>query len=229
MVDGTPRMINQEGLDLIKSFEKLYLASYLDPVGIWTVGYGHTKTAEPDMVITEGEAVELLHQDLLEFEEAVEDAVQISINDNQFAALVSFTFNLGIGSLWDSTLLKLLNVGDIRGAANEFLKWDKAGGQALLGLTRRRRAERALFLSQPWRNLLDYEEVSVRVLKLSQTRLEGEDVRRLQTALKKLGFNVYPDGVFGKNTDYAVRKFQESKGLIADGIVGGATREALGL
>ena len=126
------------------------LEAYLDAVDVWTIGYGHTKTAEPGMVITEAQAEELLREDLAEFEEAVTEAVEVSINSNQFSALVSFCFNLGAGSLFQSTLLKLLNQGDFQGAADQFPRWDKAGGQALEGLTRRRKAERALFLGQDW-------------------------------------------------------------------------------
>jgi GH24 family phage-related lysozyme (muramidase) len=87
---------------------------------------------------------------LAEFEEAVTEAVEVSINSNQFSALVSFCFNLGADSLFQSTLLKLLNQGDFQGAADQFPRWNKAGGQELEGLTRRRKAERALFLGQDW-------------------------------------------------------------------------------
>ena len=142
--------INSEGVNLIKSFEGMELEAYLDAVDVWTIGYGHTKTAEPGMVITEAQAEELLREDLAEFEEAVTEAVQVSINFNQFSALVSFCFNLGADSLFQSTLLKLLNQGDFQGAADQFPRWNKAGGQELEGLTRRRKAERALFLGQDW-------------------------------------------------------------------------------
>ncbi|MEG4044479.1 lysozyme [Microcoleus sp. Pol17_C1] len=142
--------INQDGLDLIKSFEGLYLDAYLDPVDIWTIGYGHIQGVYEGMTITEVQAEELLRKDLAEFEGYVSKAVQVSINDNQFSALVSFTFNLGAGSLFESTLLKLLNQGDFHGAADQFPRWNKAGGQELPGLTRRRNAERALFLGEDW-------------------------------------------------------------------------------
>jgi GH24 family phage-related lysozyme (muramidase) len=142
--------INQDGLNLIKSFEGLYLDAYIDPVGVWTIGYGHTEGVYEGMTITEAEAEELLRKDLAEFEAAVSEAVQVSLNDNQFSALVSFTFNLGAGSLFESTLLKLLNQGDFQGAADQFPRWNKAGGQELPGLTRRRQAERALFLGEDW-------------------------------------------------------------------------------
>ena len=142
--------ITSEGVKLIKSFEGMELEAYQDAVDVWTIGYGHTKTVEPGMAITEAKAEALLRQDLEEFEEAVTEAVQVSINPNQFSALVSFCFNLGVGSLFQSTLLKLLNQGDFQGAADQFPRWNKAGGQVLEGLTRRRKAERALFLGQDW-------------------------------------------------------------------------------
>ncbi|CAD0231473.1 Lysozyme (fragment) [Planktothrix agardhii] len=142
--------INSEGVNLIKSFEGMELEAYLDAVDVWTIGYGHTKTVEPGMMINEAQAEELLREDLAEFEEAVTEAVQVSINFNQFSALVSFCFNLGADSLFQSTLLKLLNQGDFQGAADQFPRWNKAGGQVLDRLTRRRKAEKALFLSQDW-------------------------------------------------------------------------------
>jgi GH24 family phage-related lysozyme (muramidase) len=142
--------INQDGVNLIKSFEGMELEAYLDAVGVWTIGYGHIQGVYEGMTITEAQAEELLRKDLAEFESAVSEAVQVSINDNQFSALVSFTFNLGAGSLFESTLLKLLNQGDFQGAADQFPRWNKAGGQELPGLTRRRKAERALFLGEDW-------------------------------------------------------------------------------
>lgn len=139
------RQINKAGLDLIKSFEGLRLKAYKDAVGIWTVGYGHTKTATPGMAISEPEAEAMLRNDLAEAQGAVERLVKRPLNDNEYAALVSFVFNLGSGNLSRSTLLRKLNAGDRRGAADQFLVWNKAGGKVLAGLTRRRQAERALF------------------------------------------------------------------------------------
>ena len=110
----------------------------------------HTEGVYEGMTITEAAAEELLRKDLAEFEAAVSEAVQVSLNDNQFSALVSFSFNLGADSLFESTLLKLVNQGDFQGAADQFLRWNKAGGQELPGLTRRRQAERALFLGEDW-------------------------------------------------------------------------------
>ena len=140
------RQINQAGLDLIKRFEGCKLRAYRDPVGIWTIGYGHTKTARPGQQITHQQAEDLLRSDIAEFEQAVESLIDVPLSDNHFAALVSFTFNVGAGALRRSTLRKKLNVCDYAGAAREFLKWDKAGGRVLRGLSRRRYAEMTLFL-----------------------------------------------------------------------------------
>ncbi|MEG4071076.1 lysozyme [Microcoleus sp. Pol14C2] len=142
--------INQDGVNLIKSFEGMELEAYLDAVDVWTIGYGHTQGVYEGMTITEAQAEELLRKDLAEFEGYVSEAVQVSINENQFSALVSFTFNLGPENLFDSTLLKLLNQGDFQGAGDQFPRWNKAGSQELEGLTRRRKAERALFLGEDW-------------------------------------------------------------------------------
>jgi len=139
----------QRGIDLIKHFESLFLKAYQDAVGVWTIGWGHTGLKHNDgtvckgRTITEDEATELLRHDLRSFAERVTKLVKVPLNDDQFSALVSFDFNTG--SLHKSTLLKLLNKGDYAGAAAEFPKWNKAGGQVLRGLTRRRKSEQNLF------------------------------------------------------------------------------------
>lgn len=146
---------NDAGVALIKDFEGLRLAAYPDPAHGWavpTIGYGHTSAAgAPEvtrgMKITAAGADEILRSDLGQYEAAVSKAVKVPLTENQFAALVSFTFNLGAGALRKSTLLKKLNAGDYAGAAAEFAKWNKAGGEVLPGLTRRRAAERDLFLT----------------------------------------------------------------------------------
>jgi len=139
--------INAAGLELIKSFEGLRLNSYLDAVGVWTIGYGHTRTAGPGQSVSFAGATALLREDVATFERAVTQAVRVPITANQYAALVSFAYNVGSGALNSSTLLRRLNAGDTFGAANELLRWNRAGGRVLAGLTRRREAERALFLS----------------------------------------------------------------------------------
>lgn len=148
------RELNSESVDLIKSFEGWYAKAYKDPVGIWTIGYGHTDMAgppkvTPNLTLTREEGEELLRRDLKKYQAGVERLVKVSLNDNQYGALVSFTYNLGEGNLGKSTLLRKLNQGDYVGASKEFAKWDKAEGKVLKGLTRRREAERVLFLKKP--------------------------------------------------------------------------------
>ncbi|GAA5542536.1 MULTISPECIES: lysozyme [Brucella/Ochrobactrum group] len=145
------RRIGQSGLNLIKEFEGLRLEKYKDAVGKWTIGYGHLilPSERFDRPLTELEAEDLLQSDLRKFEGGVIQYVAVSMNQNQFDALVSFAFNLGLANLKGSTLLRLLNHGQYTEAAEQFLRWNKAGGMALPGLTRRRAAERDLFLRAP--------------------------------------------------------------------------------
>ncbi|HEY9619488.1 MAG TPA: lysozyme [Crinalium sp.] len=147
--DTTPegRHINSRGLQLLKSFEGLSLTAYRDVVGVWTIGYGTTAGVKPGMKITQKQAEALLRRDLQRFERAVSNLVKVPLTDNQFAALVSFTYNVGERALATSSLLRVLNQRNYRGAADQFLRWNRAGGRAIAGLTRRRQAERSLFLS----------------------------------------------------------------------------------
>lgn len=141
---------NAAGIALIKGFETLQLEAYPDPGtggAPWTIGYGHTgPEVQPGQVITEAEADALLRADLGAAEQAVADALDgAPVTDDQFAALVSLAFNIGGAALASSTLLRKLQAGDVDGAAEEFERWNHAGGRVLAGLTSRRRAERALF------------------------------------------------------------------------------------
>lgn len=139
---------SQKGINLIKQFEGLSLKVYDDAVGKPTIGYGHTG---PDVfmgqTITASQAETILKADLTKFEKGVAELVKVPLNENQHAALISFSFNLGLGNLKSSTLLRKLNSMDYAGAANEFPRWDKARGKVLAGLTKRRNAEKELFLS----------------------------------------------------------------------------------
>jgi lysozyme len=137
-------------MKLIKSFEGLKLRAYPDPASggaPWTIGFGTTKDVLPGMIITRAQAEALLRRDLSRIEREVNRLVKVEINQNMFDALVSFAHNLGIGSLKRSTLLKKLNQGDLRGAADQLLRWNRARGRTMAGLTRRREAERDLFLA----------------------------------------------------------------------------------
>lgn len=130
---------NQAGLDLIKTFEGLRLNAYQDSVHVWTIGYGHTRDVKPGQTITEAEAQVFLQADLAEAEGAV-NKLGFSFNENQFSALVSFTFNLGVGNL------RKLAARGVAAIPDRILLFNHAGGRTLPGLTRRRQAERALYL-----------------------------------------------------------------------------------
>lgn len=138
---------SQRGIDLIKSFEGCELSAYQDSVGVWTIGYGHTVGVKKGDKITQAQADKMLAEDLAIYEQGVQSMVKRTLTQGQFDALVSFSFNVGLGALGRSTLLRLLNSGDWQAASQQFARRNKAGGRVLPGLTRRREAERALFVS----------------------------------------------------------------------------------
>lgn len=147
------RTVNTAGVNLVMSFEGCKLTPYLDSAGIATIGIGTilypngTKVSLNDPEITQDEAIQYLQYQMDQKASAVETMVSVTLNDNEFAALTSFAYNLGVGALHGSTLLKMLNAGQDRTAVgDQFLLWNKAGGKEIPGLTRRRQAERALFL-----------------------------------------------------------------------------------
>ena len=140
------------GVDLICGFEGKRLAAYDDGVGVWTIGFGTTvypngiKVKKGD-TCTEAQAKTYMAHDLKKFEAAVNKAVTVTLNQNQFDALVSLAYNIGTGAFSKSTLVKKLNVNDIRGAADQFDIWVNAGGKRMQGLVNRRAKEKTLFLS----------------------------------------------------------------------------------
>ena len=136
---------SQEGINLIKKFEGCKLTAYKCPAGVWTIGYGHTDGVKKGQKITKARAEEYLKNDLIKYEKGVENLVKVTLNQNQFNALVSFAYNCGLSALKTSTLLKKLNKKDYKGASNEFLRWNKANRRVLEGLNTRRKAERDLF------------------------------------------------------------------------------------
>lgn len=135
------------GKILIQSFEKLRLKSYQDGGGVWTLGWGHTGPAVgPLSVCSQADADSWFLADTAGACRAINSNVDVAMTQNQFDALVSFTFNVGVGAFGSSTLLKDLNGGNAAGAADQFLVWIKVNGVESAGLSRRRAAERALFL-----------------------------------------------------------------------------------
>jgi lysozyme len=152
--------LSDAGVNLVQHYEsclqphgKGKYKSYKDPVGVLTIGWGHTNHHPPkitaDTVWTREECDDVFRRDMEIFEKTVRRMVKVELNQEQFDALVSFTFNLGEGNLGKSTLLKKLNAGDYAGAGQEFHKWNKAGGKELRGLTRRRKSESNVFLGKP--------------------------------------------------------------------------------
>lgn len=151
--------VSSAGINLIKEFEGVRLKSYKCPAGVWTVGVGHTSAAGPPKVgpgmeITNAQAMKILAQDLGQFENGIDTMVKVPLTQNQFDALVSFTYNVGLGAFQKSTLLKKLNAGQYDAVPAELMKWTKAGGKELPGLVRRRRAEAAM-----WRGVDDNKAI----------------------------------------------------------------------
>ena len=144
---------SDKGIEQIKSFEGFRSMPYQDVVGKWTVGYGHLMIPGDGTVqgspITMGQATELLRKDLHTAEEAV-NATGVSLTQNEFDALVSFIYNLGVGAFQRSTLLKLLKTGNKEAAAKEFPKWSMAGGKEVPGILKRRLAEQECFLNSKY-------------------------------------------------------------------------------
>lgn len=144
---------SQAGIDLIKRFEGFRSAPYLCAAGKPTIGYGSCYYANgqavtlKDKPITEAQALILLQDTLGQYEQGVLRAVRAKMTQGQFDALVSFSYNTGIANMARSTLVRKLNEGDAKGAAEQFDRWVFAGGVRLRGLTARRKAERELFES----------------------------------------------------------------------------------
>lgn len=140
------RKVNEKGLSLIKDFEGLRLEAYQCSASVWTIGYGHTEGVKSGHRITKEVAEKILMDDLDIFESGVNKATSdLLLSDNEFSALVSLSFNIGLFAFQKSTLLKNLRYGKKTEAAAEFLKWNKAGGKVSQGLARRRKAEQVLF------------------------------------------------------------------------------------
>lgn len=132
--------------DFIKRWEGRELKAYRCSAGKWTIGFGHTEDVEEGDAITSSEAELLLIEDLRERANALAPFVNVGVTEGQYIALLSLAFNIGVGALKKSSLLRYLNLGRIDEAADEFLRWVYAGGKVSKGLQRRRESERRLFL-----------------------------------------------------------------------------------
>ena len=149
--------LSKTGIELLKHFEGCELKAYQDSVGVWTIGYGHTKGIYEGLEITQSEAEKMLVDELPEYEGYISDKVVPMLQQHEYDALVCWVYNLGPTNLSSSTMLKKLNAGEFKEVPFQMKRWDKAGGQPLLGLTRRRNAEALLFKGEQWKDYLEVE------------------------------------------------------------------------
>ena len=210
------KRIGQAGLDLIKQYEGCRLAAYRCAAGVWTIGYGHTAGVHSGMTITQAQADAYLQQDIAKFEGYVNNPAYVPIteqlNQNQFDALTSFAFNLGAGNL-----RKLCNGRTAAQIARAMPSYNKAAGKVLAGLTRRRKAEQALF----------NKAVSCTGTTTTSTNTEDYNMKTIKKGSKGNAVKVWQiiigaaaDGIFGSGTESATKTWQSNHGLAADGIVG---------
>ena len=149
-LEANEMKISQEGIKLIKNFEGCGLEAYHDSVGIWTIGYGTIKGVKEGDQINQDEAEHLLQEEMPEYEGYINEMVNVPLEQNQFDALCSWVFNLGPNNLKSSTLLKVLNESKYDEVPEQIVRWNKAGGQVLEGLVRRRQAEADMFEGKKW-------------------------------------------------------------------------------
>ena len=210
------KRIGQAGLDLIKQYEGCRLAAYRCAAGVWTIGYGHTAGVHSGMTITQAQADAYLQQDIAKFEGYVNNPAYVPIteqlNQNQFDALTSFAFNLGAGNL-----RKLCKGRTAAQIARAMPSYNKAAGKVLAGLTRRRKAEQALF----------NKAVSCTGTTTTSTNTEDYNMKTIKKGSKGNAVMVWQsiigaaaDGIFGSGTESATKTWQSNHGLAADGIVG---------
>ena len=146
----TKMNISNEGISLIKKFEGCELEAYKCAAGVWTIGYGHTKDVREGMTISKEQADNMLLNELDIYCLHVEKAVEVDLKQCEFDALVSWTYNLGPTNLNNSTMLKVLNDKDFNEVPHQLKRWNKANGEVLQGLVRRREAEALLFEGKDW-------------------------------------------------------------------------------
>ncbi|MCM1045655.1 MAG: peptidoglycan-binding protein [Candidatus Gastranaerophilales bacterium] len=214
--------ISQNGIDLIKQFEGCRLDAYKCPAGVWTIGYGHTAGVEQGQKISAAQAEAYLRADLEKYEKKVDKYSKYGWNQNEFDAMVSFAYNVGS--------IDQLTAGGTRTRtviAEKMLQYNKGGGKVLSGLTRRRQAERKLFL-QSCTGATTEDGISSTSRATVRQGSRGADVTYLQQRLVSLGYSLGAvDGIFGSKTRTAVMAFQRDHKLTVDGIVGPKTWAAL--
>ena len=228
--------ISENGINLIKDFEGCKLQAYDDGTGVYTIGYGHIRGVKKGQTIPQSLADYYLQEDIIRYENGVNDLVKVVLNQNQFDALVSFSFNLGVGALETSTLLKELNLGNII-KEEYFTRWSYAGGVQLLGLVKRRKKEYQLFMQDAKKNysptiLYLQESLNLDGVKVMQDGILGNQTLSALPILHygssgyvvkwlQSHFNMENiDGMLGQKTTETIINFQSRNGLECDGVVG---------
>ncbi len=145
--------ISEDGLELIRNFEGCETDAYQDSVGVWTIGYGHTKGVEEGQTCSFEDAEIMLSQEMEEYEGYINDMVKVDLQQHEFDSLVAWVYNLGPTNLGESTMLKVLNGGQFDRVPDEMKRWNRAGGEVLAGLVRRRQAESLMFQDMDWRQV----------------------------------------------------------------------------
>ena len=145
--------ISEDGLELIKKFEGCETTAYQDSVGVWTIGFGHTKGVEEGQTCSIEDAESMLANEMDEYEGYINNMVKVDLQQHEFDALVAWVYNLGPTNLGESTMLKVLNGGQFDRVPDEMNRWTRAGGDILEGLVRRRQAESLMFQNLDWRQV----------------------------------------------------------------------------
>ena len=145
--------ISEDGLELIKKFEGCETTAYQDSVGVWTIGFGHTKGVEEGQTCSIEDAESMLANEMDEYEGYINNMVKVDLQQHEFDALVAWVYNLGPTNLGESTMLKVLNGGQFDRVPDEMNRWTRAGGEILEGLVRRRQAESLMFQDLDWRQV----------------------------------------------------------------------------
>jgi|TARA_R100000152_G_C6771189_1_gene197632 lysozyme len=145
--------ISEDGLELIKKFEGCETTAYQDSVGVWTIGFGHTKGVEEGQTCSIEDAESMLADEMDEYEGYINNMVKVDLQQHEFDALVAWVYNLGPTNLGESTMLKVLNGGQFDRVPDEMNRWTRAGGEILEGLVRRRQAESLMFQNLDWRQV----------------------------------------------------------------------------
>jgi lysozyme len=145
--------ISEDGLELIKKFEGCETNAYQDSVGVWTIGFGHTKGVEEGQTCSIEDAESMLADEMDEYEGYINNMVKVGLQQHEFDSLVAWVYNLGPTNLGESTMLKVLNGGQFDRVPDEMNRWTRAGGEILEGLVRRRQAESLMFQNLDWRQV----------------------------------------------------------------------------